>query len=198
MGHDKAWLPFGPETMLQRVVRLVGEVVPLSNIVVVTAIDRTLPALPPEIVTTHDRSADRGPLEGFHAGLAVCQSSLDAVYLTSCDVPMLIPAFVAQMFELLEHHDAAVPSDETQLHPLAGVYRPTVINVIEQLLADDQLRLRNLFEHVRTRTIPVEQLREIDPELRSLMNLNSPEDYRSALRLANISLDETNNATFNS
>ena len=32
MGRDKAWLPFGPdEVMLQRVVRLVGEVVPLGE-----------------------------------------------------------------------------------------------------------------------------------------------------------------------
>ncbi len=37
MGRDKATLPFGPELMLQRVVRLIGEVVSLENIVVVAA-----------------------------------------------------------------------------------------------------------------------------------------------------------------
>ena len=37
MGRDKATLPFGPECMLQRVVRLLAEVVELSKIVVVAA-----------------------------------------------------------------------------------------------------------------------------------------------------------------
>ena len=45
MGVPKATLPFGPETMLQRVVRLLGTVV--SPIVVVAARGQELPELPP-------------------------------------------------------------------------------------------------------------------------------------------------------
>ena len=41
MGSSKALLPFGSETMLQRVVRLLGEVV--SPMVVVAAVDQELP-----------------------------------------------------------------------------------------------------------------------------------------------------------
>ena len=44
MGVPKATLPFGPETMLQRVVRLLGTVV--SPIVVVAAREQSLPELP--------------------------------------------------------------------------------------------------------------------------------------------------------
>ena len=50
MGTSKALLPFGPETMLQRVVRLLGEVV--APIVVVAASDQTLPDLPPGVIVT--------------------------------------------------------------------------------------------------------------------------------------------------
>ena len=42
MGRPKAWLPFGPETLLQRVVRLIGEVV--NPLVVVAAPDQDVPA----------------------------------------------------------------------------------------------------------------------------------------------------------
>jgi molybdopterin-guanine dinucleotide biosynthesis protein A len=35
MGHDKAWLPFGAETLLERVVRIVGKSVHSDNTVVV-------------------------------------------------------------------------------------------------------------------------------------------------------------------
>jgi molybdopterin-guanine dinucleotide biosynthesis protein A len=52
MGVPKATLPFGPETMLQRVVRLLGTVV--SPVVVVAAQGQPLPKLPDEITVTHD------------------------------------------------------------------------------------------------------------------------------------------------
>ena len=47
MGVPKATLPFGPETMLQRVVRLLGAVV--SPIVVVAAREQSLPELPDDV-----------------------------------------------------------------------------------------------------------------------------------------------------
>jgi molybdopterin-guanine dinucleotide biosynthesis protein A len=67
MGTSKALLPFGSETMLQRVVRLLGEVV--APIVVVAAVDQALPALPQGTIVTRDEHEGRGPLEGLRAGL---------------------------------------------------------------------------------------------------------------------------------
>ena len=92
MGVAKATLPFGPETMLQRVVRLLGTVV--SPIVVVAARDQDLPVLPPDVIVTRDEREARGPLEGLRAGLKALPPAVDAAYVTSCDVPLLVPAFV--------------------------------------------------------------------------------------------------------
>ncbi|RME40999.1 MAG: molybdenum cofactor guanylyltransferase, partial [Planctomycetota bacterium] len=52
MGRDKAWLPFGPETLLQRMVRIVGEVA--SPLLVAARPDQELPHLPPEVRAVHD------------------------------------------------------------------------------------------------------------------------------------------------
>jgi len=60
MGTSKAALPFGPESMLQRVVRLLGTVV--SPIVVVAARDQVLPGLPEKIIVARD---EVGVLEGI-------------------------------------------------------------------------------------------------------------------------------------
>ena len=67
MGAPKATLPFGPETMLQRVVRLLGTVV--SPIVVVAAREQVLPELPDGVIVTRDEREQQGPLEGLRAGL---------------------------------------------------------------------------------------------------------------------------------
>lgn len=184
MGRDKATLPFGSECMLQRVVRLMGQVVPLRNIVVVAATDQDLPPLPPEIVIAHDLRPERGPLEGLAAGLRAVRGDIDAVYATSCDVPLLVPAFVRRMFELLEQSEIAVPRDGEFYHPLAAVYRRSVLKYAQALLDSNQLRLRFLFDAARTREIDVEDLRSVDPQLDTLKNLNTPDDYLAALTAA--------------
>ena len=184
MGRDKATLPFGPELMLQRVIRLVSQIVAPQRIVVVTAPGQKLPEIPTEIVVTHDERQNRGPLEGLAAGLRMTDKNVDAVYVTSCDVPLLVPAFIERMFELLQDHDIAVPRDGQHHHPLAAVYRTSVLEHVHQLLSADRLRPRFLFDEVNTREVQVDELRSVDHELATLENLNHPEDYLTALALA--------------
>jgi molybdopterin-guanine dinucleotide biosynthesis protein A len=184
MGRDKATLPFGPELMLQRVVRLVGEVVEPANIVVVAAPDQALPDLPRDVQVAYDSTAYRGPLEGLATGLRALEGRAEAVYATACDVPLLVPEFVERMFELLGNHDIAVPYDGEFHHPLAAVYRSAILPKIEQLLAADRMRLIFLFDDADTRKVNVELVRSVDPELATLKNLNRPEDYEAALLVA--------------
>jgi len=106
MGVPKATLPFGNETMLQRVVRILHTVA--SPIVVVAAREQSLPELPADIIVTRDEREAQGPLEGLRAGLSTLPASIDVAYATSCDVPLLEPAFVTRMVELLGDHDIAV------------------------------------------------------------------------------------------
>ena len=184
MGRDKATLPFGPEQMLQRVVRLIGEVVNLENIVVVAAPNQSLPELPRGVLVAHDTHEYRGPLEGLATGFRALADRADAVYATACDVPLLVPAFVERMFELLGDFDIAVPFDGQHHHPLAAVYRPTVLPHVERLLDSERMRPRFLFDEVRTREVPVDDLRAVDPQLSTLENLNYQQDYVSALTTA--------------
>jgi molybdopterin-guanine dinucleotide biosynthesis protein A len=184
MGRDKATLPFGPEVMLQRVVRLVSEVVEPAKIVVVAAPEQVLPVLPAAVIVARDEHKERGPLEGLAAGLRNLSGRADAAYATACDVPLLAPAFVLRMFELLAEHDIAVPRDGEHHHPLAAVYRTSVLTHVQRLLSADRLRPRFLFDEVNTREVSVEELRSVDPELATLQNLNHPADYQAALSAA--------------
>jgi molybdopterin-guanine dinucleotide biosynthesis protein A len=184
MGRDKATLPFGPELMLQRVVRLVGAAVALENIVVVAAPNQALPELPAGIAAVRDAQEYRGPLAGLATGLTALADRADAAYVTACDVPLLAPAFVVRMFELLGDFDIVVPVDDKHHHPLAAVYRPTVIADVKRLINAEQMRPRFLFDEVNTREVPVDELRDVDPQLSTLANLNYEEDYMAALRAA--------------
>jgi len=182
MGTSKALLPFGPETMLQRVVRLLGTVV--SPIVVVAATEQALPELPAGTVVTRDEREARGPLEGIRAGLKALPAHVDAAYITSCDVPLLVPGFVQRMIDLAEGYDITVTEIDGFAHPLSAIYRRTALPHAEALLAEDQLRVSHLFARVRTRRVPASEMTRADPELQTLRNLNTKEDYASALTAA--------------
>lgn len=184
MGTSKALLPFGPETMLQRVVRILGDVV--SPIVAVAAADQELPPLPPSVIVTRDEREGRGPLEGLRAGLKALPHSADAAYVTSCDVPLLVPRFVTQMLELARGYDVAVMEIDGFTHPLSAVYGRATLPHIEDLLAHERLRPLFLFERVNTRRVRPEEM-TTDPELRTLRNLNTREDYEGALAEAGLS-----------
>ncbi len=187
MGAAKATLPFGNELMVQRVVRLLRTVV--APVIVVAAQGQSLPTLPDTVAITRDEREARGPLEGIRAGLRALPQSIDAAYITSCDVPLLVPAFVERMIGLMGDHDIAVMEVDGFPHPLSAIYRRDTLPHVEALLAADRLRPVFLFDAVRTRRVKPEEMTMVDPELRTLRNLNTPEDYRAALVDAGLMAD---------
>jgi molybdenum cofactor guanylyltransferase len=182
MGRPKAFLPFAGEIMLPRVVRLLSEAV--SPVVVVAAPDQEVPPLPPGVGIVRDEEKGRGPLQGLAAGLKALQGQAEAVYLSSCDVPFPRPGFVRRLLDLLGEHSICVPHVGAYHHPLAAVYRLDVIAAVERLLKENRLRAVCLFEEVPTRIVTAAELADVDPDFQTLRNLNTPEEYETALREA--------------
>jgi molybdopterin-guanine dinucleotide biosynthesis protein A len=183
MGRPKAWLPFGAETMLARLVRTLKEAV--APVIVVAAPDQETPLLPDTVELVRDTERGWGPLAGLAAGLGrAAELGLDAAYASACDAPFLQPTLVRRVIDLLGDADVAVPYVEGRHHPLAAVYRVGVVAEIERLLAADRRRPVFLFETVPTRFISADELSDADPALASLRNLNTPDDYQAALREA--------------
>jgi molybdopterin-guanine dinucleotide biosynthesis protein A len=183
MGTSKALLPFGSETMLQRVVRLLAEIV--SPIVVVAAVEQELPQLPSGVIVARDENEGRGPLEGLRAGLKALPPEVDAAYVTSCDVPLLVSGFVRQMIDLARGYDIAVMEIDGFTHPLSAVYRRTTLPHVDELLANNRLRPVFLFDALNTRRVKPHEM-TADPGLRTLRNLNTRHDYEQALQDAGL------------
>ncbi len=184
MGRPKAWLPFGTELLLQRVVGTLSQVV--SPLVVVAARGQEVPELSAGVEIVRDEYDALGPLAGLAAGFAALGGRADAAYASSCDVPLLKPAFVAHVIASLEDYDLAIPRDGQYHHPLAAVYRTDLETTVRELIAADRLRPFFLLERARAREIDVAELRVVDPELWSLRNINTPEEYEAALRDAGV------------
>lgn len=181
MGQPKAWLRFGDELMLQRVVRLLGTVA--GPIVVVAAPGQEVPELPEGVTIVRDPVSDQGPLRGIAAGLTGLPHHVELAYATATDVPFLRPEWVNDLVKRIGEGDLAIPEIGGFLHPLAALYRrATVLPEAERLLGLGRLRPVFLLEGLRGVRVSEAEMSRIDPGLGTLRNLNTPEDYRQAIR----------------
>ncbi len=184
MGRPKLTLPFGDEPMLVRVVRILRTT--LSPVVVVAAPGQEVPQLPSDVRILRDDREHLGPLAGMAVGLRALVGNVDVAFVSSCDVPLLNPAFITEVIRRLGSHELAVPKEGDFHHPLAAVYRTSLAERASQLVAAQRLRPLFLIQASDSVEIPIDELRAVDPELQSLRNLNRPEDYEMALRLAGL------------
>lgn len=165
MGRDKATLPFGDETLLERVVRIVSGHVDEVKVV----------ARAGQGVEADARDDGRGPLAGIAAGLAAIES--EYAFVTGCDAPFLQPEFIAYLFAQAEGRDAAVPLVDGYHMVLSAVYARRVLPVAERLLAGDRRRPLFLVQEIDANIVSADGFSE------SLIDCNTPEAYAAALDL---------------
>jgi molybdopterin-guanine dinucleotide biosynthesis protein A len=182
MGQPKAWLEFGGERLLQRIVRRLRPAV--SPLVVVGAPGQPLPDLPVDVARTDDQRIGWGPLEALRVGLAAVGSRQEIAFVCGCDAPFVMPEYIDVLRGLLGDAEVAVVVDEQREHPLLGLYRTRVSDAIEQLIAIGLRRPRDIFDRVATQRVPATAFLAVDPRRLALVNINDPDDYRQALRTA--------------
>ena len=66
------------------------------------------------------------------------------------------------------------------------MYSAAVGAEVKRLLAEGRLRPIHLYERVATTRVGEDELRRVDPELRSFRNCNTPEAYAQALAEAGL------------
>jgi molybdopterin-guanine dinucleotide biosynthesis protein A len=171
--------------MLQRVVRLV--VIEAQPVVVVAAPGQSLPDLPADVWIARDQVAGRGPLVGLAAGLAALPDSADLVFAIGGDSPLIRSAWITRLVELIGSADLAIPAIDGVHQPLAAVYRRrALVPAIERLSRAGRSALVDLVPLLQTRIVGTEELCDIDPDLATLRNVNTPEEYRAALAEAGL------------
>ena len=195
MGRDKAALPFGDETLLARVVRLVGEIA--DDVVLVAREGQHLPGgtaegsgleswprAGPAARVVRDPAEGLGPLAGIAAGRGLVRGPRALV--VACDMPLLRPALARRLVGLAREVDALVPVVDGFPVPTCAVYAKAVAERARELVAARELRPRAFLERVETRFVPAEELHDVDPRLDSFRDCDTEEEYRAALRAAGL------------
>ncbi|MFB4169168.1 molybdenum cofactor guanylyltransferase [Virgibacillus sp. JSM 102003] len=127
-----------------------------------------------------DRYLNLGPLAGLES--AIYHIDADVYICAACDMPFIHKDVYDYLLHSLGDFDAVIPIYNEKMHPLSGIYTSNVLPEIQQLLANDQLKVRELFDHIN-----VKYVRDFGgiPEYiltRHFFNMNYPNQYEEAKR----------------
>ena len=186
MGTPKATLEWHGSTLLRRTVGILARVTD-GPVVVVRAPGQDLPSLPPATEVVDDPQEGLGPVQGLAAGLAAVAGRAEVAFVSSTDMPFLHPAFVRRVLRAVhEGADVGLPVARGYPQPLAAAYRTKLAITAERLVQADRLRPAFLFEQCAVSRLDEAALRDdpvlaaLDPALESVVNVNEPDDYRTA------------------
>lgn len=175
---EKALLPIGNMTILEHVIDVLEGVV---NEIVISVRDVPQQELLMDYTQGHDVVLDIyqdvGPLSGILEGLKT--SIGEYVFVVACDMPYINTDVVELLFKRAEGHDAAIPIWENDnLEPMHTVYRTRqmAVETEKAILRGDMFVLAPVFRMQDLMFVDMEEIREIDPGLRTFINVNTPDD----------------------
>ena len=186
MGTPKAALEWHGSTLLRRTVGILARATG-GQVVVVRARGQDLPALPSDVEVVDDPRDGQGPVQGLAAGLGALLDRADAAFVSSTDMPFLHPAFVRRVLRAVaEGADVGLPVARGYPQPLAAAYRTKLASTADRLVQAGRLRPAFLFEECVVSRLDEAALRDdpvlaaLDPGLDSVVNINEPDEYRTA------------------
>jgi molybdenum cofactor guanylyltransferase len=170
MGRDKALIDYRGQPIIAHVIDMLRALA--NDIVVVSNRSDIYGSLGARVVPDYDPPC--GPLGGIAAGLQAIK--FDLAIVVACDMPFLNVALLRWLIGLAEGYDAVVPQTGAEFEPLHAIYRRECRGPIVQCLERGERRVISFFADVRLRPVPEFEWRALDPEGRSLLNLNTPDD----------------------
>jgi molybdopterin-guanine dinucleotide biosynthesis protein A len=174
MGRDKAALPAGNGTLIAHLARRLAPVV--DEIIVASG--SMTPNLP-DVRLVADREPGLGPLAGMHAGFTAARRP--HVWVVACDLPDVEPAVVTLLQEMAAAYDGVVPRIGGEPQGVCALYQRSLAARIDALLNAGERSIKSLLAASNICYVAPDELRVVDPQLRSFRNINTPADYEAWL-----------------
>jgi len=174
MGSNKAFLEVDGERLIDRAVRVLGEI--CGEIIVST--NEPLDYLDLDAAIVTDVFRGKGPLAGIHAGLL--HTSAPRAFVCACDMPFLSGAFIRHLVSLAEDCDIVVPTREGRPEPLHAVYSRRCLPAIRRLLEQDERKVTGFYKGFQVRTVTEAETAAFFGGRDPFCNVNTEDELRAA------------------
>ena len=180
MGQDKRWLEIGGRPLFHRALSALEGLFQEILIVVAEPLPQ-LEGVAHRVVT--DLIPDCATLGGLYTGLSYAGSR--RIFAVGCDMPFLSPKVITQMTALDRQADVVMAELATGLQPLHAVYSKACLPHMERMAKAGQLKVQELVQApgLSVRIVPERDVRPVDPEGLSFLNVNTPADIEFVRKL---------------
>jgi molybdopterin-guanine dinucleotide biosynthesis protein A len=174
MGQDKANLLLGDRTLLQSVAATLQSM--FGNVII--SVRQRRPEI--DLPQICDDPAHNGPLAGLAAALESAMSPW--IFAVACDMPFITPAVIEYLALQRADCQAVVPMVGGYPQPLAAFYAKSCLDEVRTCLqGDGKHSFRALLDKIQVCYVSEEQMRAVDPHLRSFFDLDTPQDVARAI-----------------
>lgn len=126
-----------------------------------------------------------GPMTGIYSSLLNAKG--DSIFVIACDMPFInadIVRLVCNEYEKISKNanvDAAIPVYDNEPQPLFGVYCKTSMSRLEKGILEGKTALKRFLGEINTHLISASDIKTIDFNGRSFVNINTAEDYKAVV-----------------
>ena len=120
-----------------------------------------------------------GPIGGIYTGLDIISNH--SGFFVACDMPFINPELIRYMVDIKDEFDAVIPRVSRFVEPLHSIYGRTCLNQIKKLIESGIYQTFRSYQKLNIRYVEEEEIRAIDPELKSFLNINKPDELNNIL-----------------
>jgi molybdopterin-guanine dinucleotide biosynthesis protein A len=179
-GRNKAFLKVGGKFILDRIIETLAPF--FKEILLVTRQPELYHHSALKVV--EDIYKSRSSLTGIHAGLYHAEA--DFAFVVPCDAPFLHPGVISAIVgEIEPDTDVVVPISGQYYQPLCAVYSKRCLPHIEKQLDRGNFKIFDFYNRINLKTIPSGNFKANDPDLRSFLNINTPDALEASQKITN-------------
>jgi len=185
-GQDKGVLELANKPLIRHVVDAVSPVVD-ETVVVTNSQERAMKyaaVTRSDVKFAVDVCESRSPLIGALTGFGVARGKYSL--LLPFDTPFVSCEVVSLLFELCVNRAAVIPRwPNGHIEPLHAVYQTAqAFEAAKSAVAEEKLNVRAMIEKLRgVRYVSTLVIQQLDPELRTFFNINTPADLEKAMAM---------------
>lgn len=172
MGTDKSFVPFLGRPMIE----VVREAVEGLGDELILITNKPEPYAYLGLPMYGDLYPETGPLGGIYT--AVASAAHPYVLTVACDMPWLNRPLLEYLVSLRHEADVVVPRWEKYPEPLHAVYSKACLEPIKEKLDAEMYKITAFYGRVKLRFVGREEIERFDPEGRSFINVNTPEQLQ--------------------
>jgi molybdopterin-guanine dinucleotide biosynthesis protein A len=122
----------------------------------------------------------KGPMTGIFSVLTV--SGISDLFVVACDMPFINAILIKYMVDIWEDEwDALIPIFNKKPQPLHGIYSKKIVKRMEEEIEDGNRSLIEFLRKINVSYINEGEVRNIDPEGRSFVNINTMRDFEKEI-----------------